>query len=96
MSPGLIFNTFSYYFFFLLPSAVLYRLVPARLRAWTIVLFGSSFFLYFAYGMAGFWGAACLFVFLWESLVSRLYRPSSRWCILGLVQSVALLAVFKY
>jgi alginate O-acetyltransferase complex protein AlgI len=92
----LIFNTFSYYILFLLPAAIAYRLVPARLRPWTIVLFGSAFFLYFAYGMAGIWGALCLFIFLWESVVSRLYAPNSRWCLLGLVQALVLLGIFKY
>ncbi len=92
----MIFNTFAYYLAFLLPSAALYRIAPAGLRTWVIVLFGSGFFLYFAYGMAGVWGAACLFIFVWESLTSRLYRPASRWCLLGMVQSLLLLGVFKY
>ena len=92
----MIFNTFVYYLLFLLPSAALYRLVPAHLRPWVIVTFGSSFFLYFAYGMAGLWGAACLLIFLWESIVSRLYKPGSRWCLVGILQSVLLLFAFKY
>ncbi len=92
----MIFNTFAYYLGFLIPSAALYRIAPARLRAWVIVLFGSSFFLYFAYEMAGVRGAACLFIFVWESLTSRLYRPASRWCLLGMAQSLLLLGVFKY
>jgi len=92
----LIFNTFSYYFLFLVPAAILFRVVSPRFRPWVIVLFGSLFFVFFAYGMAGFWGAACLLIFLWESLVSRLYRPSSRWCMVGIVQSVVLLGIFKY
>ncbi len=81
---------------FLLPAAVLYRVMPGRARPWVIVVFGSGFFLYFAYSMAGIWGAACLFIFLWESVFSRLYRKSSGWCVAGLVQSVLLLGVFKY
>jgi len=92
----LIFNTFSYYFLFLVPAAALFRVAPQRLRPWIIVLFGGGFFLYFAYGMAGWWGAACLLIFLWESVISRLYRPSSRWCMLGIIQSVVLLGIFKY
>lgn len=92
----MIFNTFSYYFLFLAPAAVLFRVVSPRLRPWVIVLFGSLFFIFFAYGMAGLWGAACLLIFLWESLVSRLYRPTSRWCLVGIVQSVVLLGIFKY
>jgi alginate O-acetyltransferase complex protein AlgI len=92
----LIFNTFIYYVMFLVPAAVIYRLVPRRFGPWVIVVFGSGFFLYFAYSMAGFWGAACLFIFLWESIFSRLYRPGSRWCVAGILQSVILLGVFKY
>jgi alginate O-acetyltransferase complex protein AlgI len=92
----LIFNTFAYYFLFLVPAAVLFRVAPLRYRPWIIVLFGGGFFEYFAYSMAGFWGAACLLIFLWESTMSRLYRPRSWWCILGLVQSVVLLGIFKY
>ena len=46
--------------------------------------------------MAGWWGAACLAIFLWESVVSRLYRPNSRWCFFGIAQSVVLLCIFKY
>lgn len=92
----MIFNTFIYYLIFLLPAALLYRLASERLRPWVIVGFGGGFFLYFAYTMAGWWGAACLGIFLWESLVSRLYRPRSPWCFLGLAQSVILLGIFKY
>ena len=93
---SLIFNTFAYYLVFLLPAATLYRLVPASLRVWVIVVFGSAFFLYFSYTMAGIWGALCLLIFLWESIISRLYRPRSRWCIVGILQSVILLGIFKY
>lgn len=92
----MIFNTFGYYLLFLVPAAVLYRILRQRFRPWVIVLFGSGFFLYFAYGIAGLWGAACLLIFLWESLVSRLYTRGSRWCLLGLMQSVILLGIFKY
>ena len=92
----MIFNTFAYYFLFLVPAAVLFRVAPLRFRPWIIVLFGGGFFEYFAYDMAGIWGAACLLIFLWESSMSRLYRPRSWWCVVGLVQSVVLLGIFKY
>ena len=92
----MIFNTFSYYLFFLIPAAALYRLLPARMRPWVIAIFGSSFFLYFAYSMAGIWGSLCLIIFIWESLVSRLYRPASRWCFVGMAQSLIFLGIFKY
>jgi alginate O-acetyltransferase complex protein AlgI len=92
----LIFNTLSYYFCFLIPAAIAFRLATVRVRPWIIVLFGSAFFLHFAYGMAGVGGALCLLIFLWESLTSRLYRPGSRWCLLGLTQSLLFLGLFKY
>lgn len=46
--------------------------------------------------MAGPWGALCLGIFLWESLVSRLYRPGARWCLFGLAQALLFLGIFKY
>lgn len=92
----MIFNTFVYYWLVLLPSAILYRLVGAKYRPWVIVVFGSLFFLYFAHSMAGIPGVLCFGIFLWESITSRLYRPQSRWCILGLVQGLVFLGIFKY
>lgn len=92
----MIFNTFSYFLVFLLPTAISFRLSPPVFRPWVIAIGGSLFFVKFSYGMAGVAGTLCLLMFLWESLVSRLYMRGSRWCILGLVQSVALLGVFKY
>jgi len=93
---ALIFNTLQYYLFFLLPAAYLFRIAGLRLRPWIIVLFGGAFFLYFGYQQAGYAGAACLLIFVWEALISRLYRQGSLWCLFGLVQSVLLLGVFKY
>jgi len=92
----MIFNTFAYYLLFLIPSAILYRCSPAKIRPWIIAVFGSLFFSYFAYSMAGLAGAFCLAIFLWESVVSRTYQPNSRWCIFGLLQSLLFLGVFKY
>ena len=92
----MIFNTFVYYLLFLMPSAILYRYSRPKFRPWVIALFGSLFFLYFAYSMAGVAGACCLGIFLWESITSRLYKPDSRWCLLGILQSLLFLGVFKY
>ncbi len=92
----MIFNTFVYYLMFLFPAAVAYRLLNKDLRPWSIVLFGSGFFVYFAYHMAGLAGALCLALFLWESIISRFYKLDSWWCVLGMVQSVLILGVFKY
>lgn len=92
----MIFNTFSYYLIFLLPCAIIYRVAQPSARPWIIATFGSTFFLFFSYQLAGLWGCLCLLIFLWESVFSRLYGPGSRWCLVGLVQSVILLGVFKY
>lgn len=92
----MIFNTLIYYFVFLIPASIAYRFASSRWRPWVIAFFGCSFFGYFAYNMAGWAGALCLLIFLWEALVSRLYRPSSAWCILGMLQSVLFLGIFKY
>jgi hypothetical protein len=57
----MIFNTWAYYLFFLVPSAILFRLSPLRYRPWVIVAGGSSFFLYFSYTeLGGIIPAACL------------------------------------
>jgi alginate O-acetyltransferase complex protein AlgI len=93
----MIFNTWAYYLFFLVPSAILFRLSTPRLRPWVIVLGGSGFFLYFSYTeLGGIVPAACLGIFLWESVTSRFYRPKSWFCWVGVVQAVVLLFVFKY
>jgi alginate O-acetyltransferase complex protein AlgI len=92
----MIFNTLVYYFIFLIPAATLYRVLPARIRPWVIAAFGGSFFLYFAYSLAGIAGSICLGIFLWESITSRFYRSGSWWCMAGMLQSILLLGIFKY
>lgn len=93
----MIFNTFAYFILFLIPSSVLFRLVGPQVRPWVCVLSGASFFVYFSITvMAGWVGAACLLIFVWESLVSRLYRRGSFWCLVGVLASLAILGVFKY
>jgi alginate O-acetyltransferase complex protein AlgI len=60
-------------------------------------LFGAGFFIYFSWvELGGAVAAACIFIFLWESIFSRLYRPASRWCIAGVIQAIVILVVFKY
>src|SRR5216683_6412658 len=84
----MIFNTWAYYLFFLVPSAILFRLSPLRYRPWVIVAGGSSFFLYFSYTeLGGIIPAACLGIFLWESITSRFYRPKSWFCWVGVAQA---------
>lgn len=92
----MIFNTFVYYVLFLLPAAALYRCVGARSRPWVIAVSGCLFFVYFAYSLAGLPGTLCLGIFLWEALTSRLYKQGSRWCLVGMLQSVLFLGIFKY
>jgi alginate O-acetyltransferase complex protein AlgI len=93
----MIFNTWDYYLLFLLPSALLFRILNTRYRPWVVLGSGSLFFLYFSYTqLGGLIGAACLGIFLWESLVSRFYKPGSWFCAVGVVQTILFLAVFKY
>ena len=92
----MIFTTFSY-FLFLIPTALLFRLSGPRLRPWICVASGVAFFVYFSVtGLAGWIGAACVASFVWESLISRLYTPGSRWCVFGVAASVSILVAFKY
>src|ERR1700722_12637726 len=93
----MIFNTLAYYFAFLLPTAFLYRAVPIPHRPKIIVLSGCLFFSYFAYVELGSpIGALCLLIFIWESSFSRLYRPKSPVCFVGVAMAVLILFVFKY
>jgi alginate O-acetyltransferase complex protein AlgI len=92
----MIFNTFAYFFLFLVPAAVVFRLSGARARPWILAAFGVTFFVYFSRELAGWIGAACVLIFIWESLISRLYSERSRWCILGVAASLLVLFVFKY
>lgn len=93
----MIFNTFAYYALFLLPAAILFRLAGPRVRPWICVASGAAFFVYFSVtALAGWVGAACLLIFAWESLISRLYRPGSPWSWVGVAASLGVLAVFKY
>jgi alginate O-acetyltransferase complex protein AlgI len=93
----MIFNTWAYYLFFLVPSAILFRLSPPRCRPWVIVAGGSGFFLYFSYTeLGGIIPAACLGIFLWESITSRFYFPKSWFCWVGVAQAIVLLFIFKY
>jgi len=85
------------YFLFLIPTAVLFRIAGPRVRPWICVASGVIFFVYFSVTeLAGWVGAACVLIFVWESLISRLYRPSSRWCLVGVAASLGVLAAFKY
>lgn len=93
----MIFNTFAYYALFLVPAAILFRRASAALRPWVCVAFGVAFFVYFSVTQLGGWyGAACVLIFVWESLFRSLYRPRAWACLAGVAVSVAVLGVFKY
>lgn len=93
----MIFNTLGYYLLFLLPAAILFGLVAAKWRPVICFTFGGGFFVYFSLTqVGGTAGAFCLLIFIWESLFSRLYRPGSWLCWVGVMQAIVILAVFKY
>jgi alginate O-acetyltransferase complex protein AlgI len=93
----MIFNTFAYYLFFLFPAAILFRLVRAEIRPLVCSTAGAGFFLYYSLTQfGGLFGAVCLLIFLWESIFSRLYKKGSIFCIIGVIQAVIFLGIFKY
>jgi len=92
-----IFNTFAYFVLFLVPAAILFRLVRPGLQPWVCLAFGAGFFVFFSLTqIGGVAGAACLLIFVWESAFSRLYKQGSRWCLVGIVQTLVILVAFKY
>ena len=93
----MIFNTFAYFILFLLPAAVLFRVVRPAIQPWVCIGFGAAFFVFFSVTQAGgLAGAFCLLIFVWESLFSRLYRKGSLLCFAGIAQALLFLGVFKY
>ena len=93
----MIFNTFAYFILFLIPAAILFRCARPAVRPWICATFGAAFFTFFSLTqVGGLAGAFCLLIFLWESLFSRLYKKGSILCIIGIVQTLGFLVVFKY
>jgi alginate O-acetyltransferase complex protein AlgI len=93
----MIFNTFAYYFLFLIPAAVLFRVCSERSRPWILVTFGCLFFVYFSYFyLGGAYAAACVGLFAWEATLQQSYRPRSKVCLFGIAASLGILGVFKY
>lgn len=93
----MIFNTFAYYLAFLIPAAILFRMCSSRTRPWVCVGFGIAFFVYFSVTAVGGWvGAACVGIFIWESLFRSLYRPGAWLCLFGVLVSLVVLLAFKY
>lgn len=92
-----IFNTFAYYLAFLIPAAILFRVLPSLTRPWVCIGFGIAFFVYFSVTTVGGWaGAACVGIFIWEAFFRSFYQPRSRLCLFGVFISVVVLGVFKY
>jgi len=93
----MIFNTFAYFILFLAPAAILFRLVRPALQPWVCLSFGAAFFVFFSLTqVGGTAGAFCLLIFIWESIFSRLYKQGSVICLVGIVQTLLFLIVFKY
>jgi alginate O-acetyltransferase complex protein AlgI len=93
----MIFNTFAYFILFLVPAAILFRLVRPAAQPWVCITFGASFFVFFSLTqIGGAFGAACLLIFVWETIFSRFYKQGSLFCIVGIVQTILFLIVFKY
>jgi len=92
-----IFNTFAYYLLFLIPAALSFRLANAACKPWVCAIFGTVFFGFYSLTeIGGVAGACCLGFFAWESLCTRLYRPGSWLCFVGVAQGILFLVTFKY
>src|SRR5690242_12895058 len=93
----MIFNTFAYCIWFLVPAAILFRLVRPAAQPWVCIAFGASFFVFFSlHQLGGAFGAACLVIFIWETIFSRFYKQGSVLCFVGIIQTILFLVVFKY
>jgi alginate O-acetyltransferase complex protein AlgI len=97
ISTDVIFNTVSYYLLFLLPAAIIFRRVRDDWRPLVCIAAGGGFFLFYSIRQfGGYFGAACLLMFVWEAIFSRLYKKGSIFCWIGVIQAVVFLGVFKY
>src|SRR6185295_5755820 len=93
----MIFNSFAYFLLFLVPAAIAFRLVRPAAQPWVCLIFGAAFFVFFSFTeIGGLAGACCLLIFVWEAAFSRLYRPGSPLCFVGIAQAILFLFVFKY
>ena len=93
----MIFNTFAYFILFLVPAAIVFRLVRPAAQPWVCIAFGASFFVFFSLTqIGGAFGAACLLIFIWETIFSRFYKQGSLLCLVGIAQTILFLIVFKY
>jgi alginate O-acetyltransferase complex protein AlgI len=93
----MIFNTFAYFILFLIPAALLFRVVRSEIQPWVCLVFGAGFFVFFSLTqIGGVAGAACLLIFIWESIFSRFYKQGSVLCLIGIAQTLLFLIAFKY
>ena len=93
----MIFNTFAYFILFLVPAAIVFRLVRPAARPWVCLLFGGGFFIFFSLTqVGGVAGAFCILIFIWESIFSRFYKQGSIICLIGIAQTLLFLVIFKY
>ena len=93
----MIFNTLTYYLVFLVPTAIIFRRAPPSVRPWVCAISGALFFVYFSsIQFGGWWGAACVLIFVWEATLRSRYRARARICIVGILISIVVLGVFKY
>jgi alginate O-acetyltransferase complex protein AlgI len=93
----MIFNTFAYFLLFLAPAAIGFRLARPAIQPWICLTFGAGFFVFFSLTqVGGAAGAACLLIFVWESIFSRFYKQGSLLCLIGIAQTLLFLVLFKY
>jgi alginate O-acetyltransferase complex protein AlgI len=93
----MIFNDLVFFVCFLLPCVTLFHCCSRAAKPWVIATFGVGFFVYFsALLFGGGWAALTVLILIWECIFSRFYRKGSRFCLLGIVQAVVLLGIFKY
>lgn len=82
---------------FLVPAAILFRLVRPTAQPWVCLVFGAAFFVFFSVRqVGGIAGAICLIIFIWEAIFSRFYKQGSWICFVGIVQTIFFLVIFKY
>lgn len=77
------------YWVLLIAAVATFHLMPKHHRKWAILFWGSVF-------LVNWGGALVLGLFLYQTVFSRLYRKFSFWCVVGIVQAIAILAYFKY
>jgi alginate O-acetyltransferase complex protein AlgI len=94
----MIFNTIAYFFLFLFPAALLFRLASPRMRPWICALSGALFFIYFSLtSVGGLPGALCLLIILFQSFCCVYWcKPGSKSAVFIILLAVGFLCLFKY